>query len=801
MLTTRLNKLIGIALLSLSVLLVGCGGKEDRADAYLEKAQQYFEEENYEKAKIEVKNVLQIDPNNLGARFLSGEIAEKEENFRGAFQNFSAVVQLNPNSVRALNKLTFYFIAAKQYDQAQENAEKALEIEPENSDTLSLLAIMYAQQEMMAEAEDFARRSLAQDPANVTAVTALVSALAEKNLDEALAVVNEGISNQPTDPSLKVLKIRVLQVMKDTADIPAIYQQLIDENPEDKNYVYRLAGFYMSEQDIPEAERAARAEALLRGEIAKNPENDQLKIWLVQLLARTTSVEVGMEALEQFVASSPDSETLRDSLASSYLATEKDDLAQALYLEVIEADPASVAAINARIKLVNIALKNNDKAEAERLIAEVLELDAENSDALIAKSKIRIVEAKYTEAIPDLRVVLKNQPDSVEALFLLATANEKTGSLELALDGYQTLLSVKKDNVPALLGAGRILTSNQEIETAQQLFESALALNPGNAEASRYLVTIYGQQKEWDKALSVSAQLIENERTIAMGYYLQGRIYLGQNKIKDAIKSLELSQQADDRIVESLNALINSYLATEQQDVAVKYLLKHVEKNPDHVNARELLAAVYTRTGNLDEATSILEELIAERPDNISSYRLLLSVYTQQKDVEAIDNLLQSGIKNSPDTLGLYILQADFYQQLGEVDKAIASYEVLLSKNPDALVAKNNLAAILLDYRMSGANLERAAELSNALAATEVPAFLDTAGWVQYKLENYPQALALLRLAVDKGGVAPVYQYHLGMAYYKNNMPAQAKEALTLAVAGEGDYPGKDEAVKTLNSL
>ena len=107
----------------------------------------------------------------------------------------------------------------------------------------------------------------------------------------------------------------------------------------------------------------------------------------------------------------------------------------------------------------------------------------------------------------------------------------------------------------------------------------------------------------------------------------------------------------------------------------------------------------------------------------------------------------------------------------------------------------------MLDYRLTEANLQRAVQLSADLGATEQPAFLDTAGWVQYQLENYPQALALIQLAVDNGGNTAVYQYHLGMAYYKNNMPEQAKEALTLAVSVEGAYAGKDEAQKVLDTL
>jgi tetratricopeptide (TPR) repeat protein len=598
-------------------------------------------------------------------------------------------------------------------------------------------------------------------------------------------------------------KIRILASQKETSEVPALFRQLIEINPEKVGYIQQWVGFTMADESIPEDQRAKIAEEIFREQIARRPEDDEIKLGLVQFLAKTNSIDEGMKTLEEFVQSSPESESLRNGLAKAYLSTENMDRAKAIYTEIIDKDPTSVDAINARMKLAGIAFSVNDKDEAKRLIAEVLAIDAENSEALILKSRISMLKRQYSDAIPDLRVVLKNNPDSEPALLLMAIANQEIGSTDLALDAYQTLLVLKPDHVAALTGVARILQGRGDIERAQKLLEAAIKEDPDNPEAARLLVTIYGQQQEWDKALSLCAQVIENEQTIALGYYLQGRIYLGQRDTKAAIKSLEQSQLADDRIVESLSALIQAYVASGQQDVAIKYLVKHIEKNPEHLNARELLASVYANAKEYDKSVSLLTAVIedASGKHKMQAYKQLAKVYAVQGDNDAINKLLENGIKNNPGIPGLYMLQAEFYQQTGEIDKAIVSYESLLAMSPDVLMAKNNLASLLLDFRLTEANLERAAELSSELGATEVPAFLDTAGWVQYQLENYPQALALIQLAVDKGGNTAVYQYHLGMAYFKNNMPEDAKEALTLAVSVEGQYPGKDEAQKVLDTL
>ena len=61
-------------------LLSACGGKEERKAKYLEKGKSYLAEKNYDKAKIEFKNVLQIDPKDANGYLFLGQIEEKQKN-------------------------------------------------------------------------------------------------------------------------------------------------------------------------------------------------------------------------------------------------------------------------------------------------------------------------------------------------------------------------------------------------------------------------------------------------------------------------------------------------------------------------------------------------------------------------------------------------------------------------------------------------------------------------------------------------------------------------------------------------
>ena len=87
-------KLFRILILTLSAYtLISCGGADERKSVYMEKAKSSIEAGDLEKARIELKNVLQIDPKDSNAYFHLGKIYEQKKNYRQAFSNYK-----NPRS-------------------------------------------------------------------------------------------------------------------------------------------------------------------------------------------------------------------------------------------------------------------------------------------------------------------------------------------------------------------------------------------------------------------------------------------------------------------------------------------------------------------------------------------------------------------------------------------------------------------------------------------------------------------------------------------------------------------------------
>jgi tetratricopeptide (TPR) repeat protein len=78
---------------------------------------------------------------------------------------------------------------------------------------------------------------------------------------------------------------------------------------------------------------------------------------------------------------------------------------------------------------------------------------------------------------------------------------------------------------------------------------------------------------------------------------------------------------------------------------------------------------------------------------------------------------------------------------------------------------------------------------------------MDTLGWIYYLKGSYLNAIAefqdSLKLTPDKAEI----NFHLGMAYYKNNQVDAAKEYLEKALKIDPAFDGAKEAQRVLKEI
>ena len=133
-----MNTRLWLTALVTLALVVGCGDAEQQKAKYLERGKTYFAEENFEKARVEFKNVLQIDPKDIKARYMLAQIQEQKQNFRAAFKNYARVIEQDPAHIEARIRLGRLYLLSDEPKGAMEAADAVLVLQPDNPDALAL---------------------------------------------------------------------------------------------------------------------------------------------------------------------------------------------------------------------------------------------------------------------------------------------------------------------------------------------------------------------------------------------------------------------------------------------------------------------------------------------------------------------------------------------------------------------------------------------------------------------------------------------------------------------------------------
>src|SRR3984885_5421703 len=120
------HRCFSCALLIVTVAAAGCGGAESRKAKHLEKGQSFLAAGNFEKARVEFRNALQIAPGDSEARSENGVVAEKMRNLREAAQFFQAAIDSNSDNLVARGSLGRIYVLAGAPDRALETIKEAL---------------------------------------------------------------------------------------------------------------------------------------------------------------------------------------------------------------------------------------------------------------------------------------------------------------------------------------------------------------------------------------------------------------------------------------------------------------------------------------------------------------------------------------------------------------------------------------------------------------------------------------------------------------------------------------------------
>ena len=115
MLSHNLMQKFTLIILLSTFLISACGNSELSKERHMQRGKEYLAEENYDKARVEFKNVLQIDPKSAEAYYLMGLVEEGNHNLRRALAYYYRAIELSPDLLEPHIRLgRFYLTAGRQ---------------------------------------------------------------------------------------------------------------------------------------------------------------------------------------------------------------------------------------------------------------------------------------------------------------------------------------------------------------------------------------------------------------------------------------------------------------------------------------------------------------------------------------------------------------------------------------------------------------------------------------------------------------------------------------------------------------
>jgi tetratricopeptide (TPR) repeat protein len=783
--------------LAAAVLMSACTGAESRKASFVAQGQQHMAAHDWQKARLDFRNALQIDPKDQTLKFLAAQAAEHAGEYNEAADRYRALLEQDKNNVAARAALGRLYAGGGLTAEAIKLAEDGLATRPGDPSLLTVRGAARAMRGDTAGAMQDAQAALARAPTDAdTAALAASLYQLQGRRDEALALVLRASAASPDNVGLRVILAQALAGAGRGGEAEHQLLEIVKIEPREIRHRYRLAQFYVLQKNVDAAEKT------LRAAVAAAPEDVEPKLALANLIASQRSFETGEKSLRELIASDPKNLVLQLGLGQYCETHQRPALAEDVYRKVVAAGGVNAQALAARNRLAALALQANRSADASTFIEEVLKASPRDNDALTMRANIALARSDTTSAIADLRAVLRDQPNAPVLMRALAAAYAANRDVGLAEETLRAAMRANPNDIQTRLALADLLMKSGRGEEAKPLAEQLVADQPGDVRASEGAFRVQVQQRDFVAARKSAQEILSLRPDLPAGDFLTGLVDEAEGNLDAARASFERASKLAPGAGEPLAAAARVDLAQHQGQRALARVDQALATAPNSSGLLDLKAEILAQLKRYDESADVATQAFARAPAWWVAYDDLAKAEIGRARPEAAVAAYQRGIEATQSAPALVVRLAGLLEQLGRVDEVKGLYSAWLKREPGSQIASNNLAMLLLSHKATDpGSLDRALELAQQLEKSTQPAFLDTLGWVHYVRGEYLPAIAVLQRAVDAAPGVGVFRAHLGLAQYHAGQRDVARANLERALAGGGDYAEATDARAALAQL
>lgn len=265
------------------------------------------------------------------------------------------------------------------------------------------------------------------------------------------------------------------------------------------------------------------------------------------------------------------------------------------------------------------------------------------------------------------------------------------GAYAEAKAGYELIIRNNPNDIDALHMLGVLCAEQGLLDEAVCYLERAIALDNTNTSLMLHLANIYKAKNQFDEAITLLFAVIRQHPEYPAAYNNLGTVYYAQSRWLDAVNAFQqaISHQAD-----YVDAYYNLGLALSKlnrRDESVHAFEALLALAPKHAGAHFQLGSLFMQMYNYKAAIEQYLHVEREYPYHFETQTNLGTCYLKTRDYDLAEQYYLRALNITPNdeqvlfNLGILSMQQD------KIDVAISYYQKALQVNPNHFAAHNNL--------------------------------------------------------------------------------------------------------------
>jgi tetratricopeptide (TPR) repeat protein len=446
--------------------------------------------------------------------------------------------------------------------------------------------------------------------------------------------------------------------------------------------------------------------------------------------------------------------------------------------QAIEPDSEDVV-----LNLARLYAESGDLEHAAKVVEAVPESDR-TSKMEFALGAAYDQMKRPKDAIAAYQRAIDIEPGDVRTMGALAQALLNDDQLDAAMKEYQQLADADPDDTGTLIHIGEIQRRQGKYDDALATIRKAIKKEPDNLEAGYNEGLLLDVLGRYDEAAQIYEHMVDltshangaytSEEKNNRGIFLErlGAIYHEQNKTDQAVAAYQkMIDMGGDSALRGYQGQVDTYRDAKQFDKAVEISRKAVDANPKASDLKLMLAGELADEGKIDEGLAMAKGLL--KNDNSDEDRKVWLDLAQMdtrlhrwKDGDDALNKAATLTTKKEDRIYLLFLRGALAERQKHLEVAEDFFRQALDLDQSNAMVLNYLGYMLAD---KGTKLPEALKMIRKAVEQEPMngAYLDSLGWVYFKMGQYELAEENLRQAVERDQTDPTVHEHLGDLYEK----------------------------------